>query len=673
MSKRGAILTDVIIISLAIILILTLTVVAANLLGISFFGEYTAADTTTLQHFENLIDEVEHVLGSGGIYAQKNVPFHMNKEFVILAFNSGQDFIKAQYRRLEDANTLINPIFLVERPDSCFGSCICLLRIKNKDLKSDSKITDILDYDKPKCRDFDPKIKFYSYYVDVVSYNSEGVHRTNVQGGYSADISETRSQRRYSNYGLDQDPVLDGSLFPSIVASQVSGYYDSGRTSDGDIQGMTTYTETGRYLKSAGYSDVLLTEAIPPKAKYDNDDKTDNIYLQKVDFSKVRNDDDSVHVFLVPIPAGSLYDFEMLGASGGFQQGEYTVFDLREKMFSPLANKEAPKYSRYIAGAINDYKIYHFLDYFYWTINPMLFEDFDTIVNLEVLGQKNLEIIRDLIGARMQSCATRLTDVEVEECLRVYSECDEIDDENVCDTLQRKREKPHCDTFKGDYSILFRQFLNADDERIRADVICDNLDEPQLLFDFLSLFISSRFNDDELDTVLYEIESLEKNGDFIGSYERFLNFLRSEGYDTPEKIDALFLKFPRLGYFKKAFDSGSYTNFEVGMRQVIDAGWVFYVVSGEKKFLLVTPNNKGVPVVYELSGEIDLNNIEEKKDLDDLDYSSKFGIEPIYLLDQNDREKLYFATHFLVQMNLKGCITLAMEGLEYSVIPGCSK
>ena len=111
--------------------------------------------------------------------------------------------------------------------------------------------------------------------------------------------------------------------------SQVSGYYDSERMSDSDISGLgtTTHTETGRYLKSVNYSGVLFTEAIPPKAKYDNDDRTDIIYVEKVDFSGIRNDEDHIHLFLVPAPATSLYDFETLGEEGGFQQGKFTIFD----------------------------------------------------------------------------------------------------------------------------------------------------------------------------------------------------------------------------------------------------------------------------------------------------------------------------------------------------------
>ena len=452
-NKRGMVLSEIIGLFLFVIVFFAAGSAVAGVVGWALSRE-NPEDVSSVESFENLVDEINSLIDSEGVYANEDdVLMYLGERFILVGFDKGQNSIPMFFGKerwfTEDENKEDLP-----RPQSCVGACLCL--IKTIDGADDGANSEDVEerYNLPgaRCVSFDDNVHFYSLneylFCDKDSWK----------------FGQTRSTYTYKETTLNGfSPLLfnygqSNNLDFSLLFRSANSVYEKLDSNFGSYLG-SLLSEGGPY-----YSYTVLGGKVPYSGRNDiQGEYADShilgarlLYVDKVDYGELKNSGDDVYILI------TLSENTVVGEEEPYIGNSYTnylsflgldyddatltnpltitnmIVDFRKIVFERLIPKSSVEYSSKIRSANHiDTKFFYYFDFYDWADNDLLFTDAERDDKVKELGIDALEHIRDALTAREKYC-NQLPELSKQTCLLQYVDiCDvsEIPDKYLCEEL----------------------------------------------------------------------------------------------------------------------------------------------------------------------------------------------------------------------------------------------
>jgi hypothetical protein len=536
--KRGAILSELIILVILLLLLWPASKVVGGFMKTILLGSKTPEDTVSLQNFGNLVDEIEIMIKDEEVYADKSITLFLGGDFFIAAFNSGQEsakifmdgfkYIHNQYFRYDVQFETIS------RPYECgSGSCICLFKLGEpigvvpEESRNNRKVgvsPIVLDREiKATCVEFSEDVFFYGF-DSLPVFLSRSEKLSLVLPGLNA--------LNFNN----QDKIT------KEISQKNSDGSDGKRTVD--VAFGYTNLILSNYNRGLSFSAIVHADKIEFKnTKFSNEDKRVYIFIVPVKLS-----DSSVLLDVtekIYSSQGEIRETIIWGEDSGFSH-----LDMRGIFLSPLRKRSSAEYSARIVNSKQGYyKIYNFLEYLEYAINPVLFSASDARLNVEMLGVQALSEVESAISSRIQQCSRQTTTSQRTGCLKSYSDCKEdIYENELCKSIMQL-ESAFLKIMCKEHSKSYTNFFASIDADLIKEKECIDLFRPESMLKAVREIV--RVQADKLGNILRIGGSLEEGNQFKEAYAEYIKFLDAH-YDKKFNQEEFLAKFKELSFLGDA-------------------------------------------------------------------------------------------------------------------------
>jgi len=598
-------------------------------------------DVSSVESFENLVDEINTLIDTEGVFQSKDdVLMYLGERFILVGFENGQDSIPMFFGKeswfINDDNKEDLP-----RPNSCIGACLCL--IKTIDGADDGANSENIEerYNLPgaRCISFDSNVHFYSLNEYLFCDRDSRSHELRNMYNYK-DTTLNGFSPLLFNYGYSNN-VDFSALFRSA-----NSVYETLDSNFGSYLG-SLLSEEGPY-----YSHTVLGGMVPYSGRNDVEGYYAEhhilgarlLYLDKIDYGELKNSGDDVYILI------TLSENIVTGEEQEYIGNSYTnylsflgldyddasltnpltitnmIVDFRKIVFERLMPKSPVEYSSMIRSATNnDLKMYYFLDFYDWADNDLLFTDLERDDKVKELGSDALEDVKDAIQIRVDYCEG-LPDSSKQACLLQYvDDCsvDHILDMNLC-------------------------------EEIMADPV---LIKPEDLKIILAQWISEIDPAGELKRKINDAEALEENS-YYEAYQAYMQIIDDNFKKTDGSYDLDAVRVSQLYFMASALELKQ-ANYSVVARFFEDDKNIYQVnISNETKYMFIPEESK-----------LAVSNIEDiTLPLPFEEFASYDGIliDNIQNKKEGSRELIYLTMEVLIILDGKGCIQFTPEDFTFT-------
>lgn len=639
-NKRGMVLSEIIGLFLFVIVFFAAGSAVAGVVGWALSRE-NPEDVSSVESFENLVDEINSLIDSEGVYANEDdVLMYLGERFIIVGFDKGQNSIPMFFGKerwfTEDENKEDLP-----RPQSCVGACLCL--IKTIDGADDGANSEDVEerYNLPgaRCISFDDNVHFYSLneylFCDKDSWKfgqtrSTYTYKETTLNGFSPFLFNYGESR---NIGFSSLFRGANSVYVTLD-SNFGSYLGSLLSDDGPYY---SYTVLGGKVPYSGRNDI--------QGEYADSHilGVRLLYIDKVDYGELKNSGDDVYILI------TLSENTVVGEEEPYIGNSYTnylsflgfdyddaslknpltitnmIVDFRKIVFERLMPKSSVEYSNMIKNANNnDLKIYYFLDFYDWADNNLLFTDSERDDKIKELGSSTLENVKDAIQARIDYCET-LPDSSKQICLLQYiDDCsvDHIPDINLCEEIM------------------------ANPVEIK----------PEDLKTILVQWIGEIDPAGELKRKINDAKALEENS-YNEAYQAYMQIINDNFKNSTGGYDLDAVRVSQLFFMASALELKQ-ADYDVVARFFVDNKTLYQVntsnetryvfVSEESKLIVSNSEDITLPLTFEEFASYDgilLDNIQNKR--------------------EGSKELIYLTMEVLTILDGKGCIQFTPEDFTF--------
>jgi hypothetical protein len=576
-NKSGFAIQELALVTIVLVIMFTAGTTIAQTVN-RFITSDDIRDVNSIRNFEILVEEIKNILEDSEAYAFKdNILFSLDKDFIILGFNKYHDKIE-----LYTTTHMLQELTL-NKPSSCFNSCLVLYRKNNNKKNFDEMYSQIrIEY-------FDEDVIFYSFYLGGVrQLQGDMYYRPNLHF-YG---------KPFSIFNID-----------SYLSSQLNVNNLGNHILDSDIG--KEITSRGHYPTAFTYSYFGVIGEI---AKERTDSSLLNLYIDKLDFNKIIHPESMRYILITPntvdIGYSKLPHLNINGIN--------PIVDFRRNTYLSLRSKNPREYSANIISASrlsnHEESLYYFLDYLNWVYNPLVNnQSEDNIIRLVTnLGEPALNEIRLLLEDRRRYCLNKFQepnqDKLINDCFDFNCSSGNIKDQERCNKLQ-------------EFIILSNKYKPSE----------------QLFYDVIKWHAASQHRNYELMLLLSKLDLYTSN--LTKQYTLFLDYISENSltsYDEnfPEQLNhfkqALYLK-ELLTYFEY-YDLNRYI-YEVFIELYDEEKSFYLLVLNETSYLYipeiyvnVLPINEGIELFTS-------SDFIEQLSFYSISDSDKFLMEQIKLVD----------------------------------------
>jgi hypothetical protein len=394
--KKAIAGTELIILIIVLVLIPVSVTIAGTVF--EFLRSENPEDVASIRSFERLNQEINKLLEDPGAYAYKeHLPITLSERHVIVGFDRDSDYINIINFGEQPFN----------RPSSCFGACLCLIKATNK---RGSRLEKKYDLNNALCENYNQNISFYS--LSQIIYAQEKHYFS------SRDLdSYYREYERGSNVFLKSYGRLRNENFFNFNLYDFSIFSKELKNNLGDFYERIVKKQNPRFNN---YFNFLFLAGRQPQ--YDPDKtflfNSQTIFIDKLDTNLLNSPNDNIYLFFTLSSISDEYEnnpivnfFEVSSFPDSAKSGEglyKNIFiDFRKLALDHLRYRNSNSIASNIRLADNpEQKLYYFLDYLYWVMNPHLHEIEDGIVDSMIykLGAPVIQDIMVLIEDRKKYC-----------------------------------------------------------------------------------------------------------------------------------------------------------------------------------------------------------------------------------------------------------------------------
>jgi hypothetical protein len=543
--KKAAMTRELVALAIFIIVLFAASVaVSRTFKSLIFVGD--PGDTVILENFGNLVDEIEIMINSESVFESKKVPINIKdapfsvKGYALVAFDKGVDTLNVGYQVYtvrENPNSLSAmdsfSYYALKRPESCgLTSCLCLYKPNNQARDKLVKegqwfpstrqdFSTFYDERFPICKTLPENVRFYSWSKKVSTYK----------------IVDNFLQSRSIFAGCSSDKMILGFPNLALLSSQKVNSMFEVKKSFSDLRIIENY------VSEQGYANFFEADSCHLNSF--------SLYIDKIDLGKIRDSgDDRVFIFLVPVylqdkstleSPEKFANLKYYSHSGDIVKqkgvfGQYSHIDIRNIVLSPLKNKDPSSVSYLIHRADDFYKIYYFLDYVRWALNPMLFKNDEMLLKIGNLGLETLKDVRQILLKHVGECKGD------KKCLRKHVDTCSGKDFSTMELKDCERQMlvdvdknenfPHfCKMYEleKEYISFFQDFFGEEYDKSKTNYYNDCRDHftPEAMLAFVTRYLT--LNDPQFADNIFrdKIKELESKGEFNAAYKLYIDFAES--------------------------------------------------------------------------------------------------------------------------------------------------